>query len=260
MMHKTSGDNKDHEHFFRRHRQLALASARRPSWASCAQAGTAPSTATGPGKGQVGDGAAEVRVLVIGDSSAAGVGADEMGDTLGPRIAARFHSATGKTVAWRNAGANSAVASQLRDYVVPNIEERNFTHVLIAVGTNDAKNFLTRSRFKKGFGGLLYAIHTRWPEARIYWSPVIDMTQVPALPPVLGFILGLRVQIINAMGVQLCRERHATAIEPLPVEGEDGFAIDGFHANKLGYEHWADHASKIMLDETPAPSSSQRSE
>jgi lysophospholipase L1-like esterase len=161
----------------------------------------------------------------------------------------RFHSATGKTVAWRNAGANSAVASQLRDYVVPNIEERDFTHVLIAVGTNDAKNFLSRSRFKKGFGGLLYAVHTRWPEARIYWSPVIDMTKVPALPPVLGFILGLRVQIINAMGVQLCRERHATAIEPLPVEGEDGFAIDGFHANKLGYEHWADHASKIMLDE-----------
>jgi lysophospholipase L1-like esterase len=107
----------------------------------------------GRAKGQVGDGAAEVRVLVIGDSSAAGVGADEMGDTLGPRIAARFHSATGKTVAWRNAGANSAVASQLRDYVVPNIEERDFTHVLIAVGTNDAKNFLTRSRFKKGFGG-----------------------------------------------------------------------------------------------------------
>ncbi len=132
--------------------------------------------------------------------------------------------------------------------------------MLIAVGTNDAKNFLTRSRFKKGFGGLLYAVHTRWPEARIYWSPVVDMTRVPALPPVLGFILGLRVQIINAMGVQLCKERHATAAEPLPLVHPDGFAIDGFHANKLGYEHWADHVSKFMLGEAQAPSSSQKSE
>jgi lysophospholipase L1-like esterase len=213
----------------------------------------------GRAKGQIGDGKADLRVLVIGDSSAAGVGADEMNDTLGPQIAARFHEATGKAVAWRNAGANSAVASQVRDYVVPNIEERDFTHVLIAVGTNDAKNFLSRSRFKKGFGGLLYAAHTRWPDARIYWSPVIDMKSVPALPAALGFILGLRVQIINAMGVQLCRERHATALEPLPVENWTGFAVDGFHANKLGYLHWANHVSRIMLDEEPAPSSLQRS-
>lgn len=215
---------------------------------------------SGKAKGQIGKGEAELRLLVIGDSSAAGVGADEIGDTLGPLLATRFNAATGKTVAWRNAGANSAVASQLRDYVVPNIEERDFTHVLIAVGTNDAKNFLTRSQFKKGFGGLLYAVHTRWPEAQIFWSPVIDMTSVPALPPTLGFILGLRVRIINAMGTQLCTERHAVAIEPLPVENADGFAIDGFHANKLGYEHWADHVSKFMLGEAQAPSSSQRSE
>lgn len=215
---------------------------------------------SGRTKGKIGDGQAEIRLLVIGDSSAAGVGAGEMDDTLGPQIAARFHTATGKTVAWRNAGANSAVASQVRDYVVPNIEEHDFTHVLITVGTNDSKNFLTRSRFKKGFGGLLYAVHTRWPEARIFWSPVIDMTRVPALPPVLGFILGLRVQIINAMGVQLCRERHAIATEPLPLVHPDGFAIDGFHANRRGYEYWAEHLVKIMLGEAPAPSSLQRSE
>lgn len=215
---------------------------------------------SGRTKGTIGEGQAELRLLVIGDSSAAGVGADNVDSTLAPQIATRLNAATGKTVAWRIAGANSAVASQLRDYVVPNIEERDFTHVLITVGTNDAKNFLTRSQFKAGFGGLLYAVHTRWPEARIYWSSVIDMNLVPALPPVLGFILGLRVQIINAVGVQLCRERHAIAIEPLPVENADGFAIDGFHANKLGYEHWADHVCKFMLGEAQAPSSSQRSE
>lgn len=215
---------------------------------------------SGPSKGQIGKGQAEFRLLVIGDSSAAGVGADEIDETLGPQIAARIHKATGKSVTWRNAGANSAVASQVRDFVVPNIEERDFTHVLITVGTNDAKNFLTRSRFKKGFGGLLYAAHTRWPEARIFWSPVIDMAHVPALPPALGFILGLRVRIINAMGVQLCRERHAVATKPLPELNPDGFAIDGFHANRLGYDYWANHVAGIMLDEEPAPSSSQKSE
>lgn len=211
-------------------------------------------------KGQIGEGEAGTRLLIIGDSSAAGVGADQIGDTLGPQLAALLHEATGRPVAWRNAGANSATAAQVRDYVVPHIEERDFTHVIIAVGTNDAKNFKSRSAFKKGFGGLLYAIHARWPDAEVFWSPVIAMADVPALPSSLGFILGLRAQIINAMGVQLCRERNATAITPLPVEGPGGFAVDGFHANALGYKHWAQHIARFIQDESPAPSSSQRSE
>jgi len=211
-------------------------------------------------RGQIGVGEAEIRLLIIGDSSAAGVGADKVEDTLGSQLAAILNQASGKTVAWRNAGANSAIAAQVRDHVVPHIEERNFTHVIIAVGTNDAKNFKTRSAFKKGFGGLLYAIHARWPDAEVFWSPVIAMPDVPALPASLGFILGLRAQIINAIGVQLCRERNATAIPPLPVEGPEGFAIDGFHANALGYKHWAQHIARFIRDESPAPSSLQRSE
>jgi hypothetical protein len=91
----------------------------------------------------------------------------------------------------------------------------------------------------------------------VYWSPVVAMADVPALPPSLGYILGLRAQIINAMGMQLCRERTATTLEPLPIEGPEGFAVDGFHANALGYRHWAEHIARIIQAETPAPSSSQ---
>jgi lysophospholipase L1-like esterase len=211
-------------------------------------------------KGQAGEGAAEIRLLVIGDSSAAGVGAERVEETLGPQIAAILHETTRKPVAWRNAGANSAVAAQVRDYVVPHIEERDFTHVIITVGTNDAKNFKTRSAFKKGFGGLLYSIHARWPDAKIFWSPVVAMQDVPALPSTLGFILGLRVQIINAMGLQLCRERNATALDALPLEGPEGFAVDGFHANAIGYRHWAQHVAGLIPGETPVPSSLQKSE
>ena len=210
--------------------------------------------------GQAGNGKAEIRLLIIGDSSAAGVGADRMEDTLGPQLATILNHVTGKSVTWRNAGANSAIAAQVRDHVIPNIEERDFTHVIVTIGTNDAKNFVTRSAFKKGFGGLLYAVHARWPEAKVYWSPVVAMPDVPALPASLGFILGLRAQIINSMGAQLCRERNATALEPLPVGGPEGFAIDGFHANALGYEHWAQHIARFIQDEAPAPSSLQRSE
>ena len=206
--------------------------------------------------GRIGDGTPAWRLLVMGDSSAAGVGAERVSDTLAPQLAQIIHLRTGETVSWRAAGANSAIASEIRDHIVPNIEARDFTHIVLTVGTNDMKNYVSKRQFKKGFGSLLYAIHARWPQATVIWSPVIDMRDVPAMPYLLGRILRLRTQIINGMGVRLCRERQAIAATPLPIRDPSGFAVDGFHASAAGYRYWAEHLAGFILDERAPPASS----
>lgn len=214
----------------------------------------------GPARGQAGGGQPHLRILVIGDSSADGVGAATVEQTLAPQIAGFLHENTGRSVSWRRAGANSAIAAQIRDHVVPHVEERDFTHIFLLVGMNDMKNYLTAGSFKKGFGGLLYALHTRWPEAQIVWSPVIEMTSIPALPPFLAFILGLRRKLLDNTARNLCRERHVFVAPVLPVEGSDGFAEDGFHANAAGYEHWARHLATFIPGGREPPASSPRRE
>jgi hypothetical protein len=195
-------------------------------------------------KGQIGDGPALIRVLVIGDSSAAGVGAEKIEDTLGPQIAAHLHQATGKPVMWRNAGANSAIAAQVRDYVVPHIEERDFhsrgadrrhqrrqefsqpgavqeglwrvactpPHSL----ARSADLLVSRHRHEQGSGAAAVAgVHSRvqGPDHKCHGRPALPGTV-----------------------------RHRPC--PLPIENcQTGFAVDGFHANKLGYQHWANHIS-----------------
>ncbi|MDA4847083.1 SGNH/GDSL hydrolase family protein [Hoeflea poritis] len=191
----------------------------------------------------------DYRILVLGDSSAAGVGADRLEDTIGPQIAAVLHERTGATVAWHRAGSNSAICEQLRDLVVPNLERHDYTHVIIAAGTNDAKNFLTARRFKRGFGGLLYAVKAKWPEATIIWSPVIDMRTVPALPPLLAQILEMRVRIINRVGRQLCPERFAIAAPRLQPPDSSGFSSDGFHAGASGYRYWAELLAQTVIEQ-----------
>lgn len=208
--------------------------------------------------GRIGDGAPAWRFLLIGDSSAAGVGVDRVADTLAPQLAQIVHLQTGEAVSWRAAGANSAIASEIRDHIVPNIEARDFTHIVLAVGTNDMKNYVGKRQFKKGFGSLLYSIHARWPQATVIWSPVVDMRDVPAMPWLLARIMRLRTQLINGMGTRMCRERQAIAATPLPIRGPGGFAVDGFHANAAGYRFWAEHLSGFILDEpAPPPSSLQ---
>ena len=189
-----------------------------------------------------------LRLLVVGDSSAAGVGVADVSDTVGAQLASILHQRTGKSVSWRNAGANSAICAEIRDHVVPHLERLDYTHIVIAAGTNDAKNFLTAKRFKRGFGGLLYAVHAKWPDARIIWSPVIDMRTVPSLPPLLARILQMRASIINRVGRRLCPERFAVAAPQLHPHDPSGFSQDGFHAGAGGYRYWAELLAETILE------------
>ena len=207
--------------------------------------------AAGPATGAVDGDEPALSLLVLGDSSAASVGIVQSGNGLAAQLAALLAASTARAVRWRAAGFNSATSGQLRDHVVPNLPPDPWTHIVLAVGTNDVKNFHTLPRFKKEFGGLLYALRAKWPEARIAWQPVIALTDVPALPPALARLLETRASAINALGTRLCRERGALPAMRLAVtDATAGFSSDGFHASEAGYRAWAEHLLPFVIGES----------
>ncbi len=209
--------------------------------------------APGPEGGKLEGKEPGMALLVLGDSSAASVGIERSENGLAAQLARLVSTRSSVAVRWRAAGFNSATSGEIRDHVVPNLAPSPWTHIVLAVGTNDVKNFHSVSRFKKEFGGLLYALRARWPTARIIWQPVIAMTDVPALPSALARILEIRARAINAMGERLCNERGAIAAARLPVlDKAAGFSSDGFHASEIGYRGWAEHLLFYLLDK-PAP-------
>lgn len=191
-----------------------------------------------------------VALLVLGDSSAASVGIESSEDGLAAELARLISERTGRAVVWRAAGFNSATSGQIRDHVLPNLAPEPWTHIVLSIGTNDAKNFHTAARFKREFGGLLYALRAKWPEARVVWSPVVEMNLVPALPPLLGTILEIRAGIVNRTGAALALERGAVPAMRLPIlDPAAGFSSDGFHASEAGYAAWAAHLLPLVLGE-----------
>lgn len=189
-----------------------------------------------------------VELLVLGDSSAASVGIGRTEKGMPAQLASLIHDRTGRAVNWRAAGFSSAVSGQLRDFVIPNLAPDPWTHIVLSVGTNDAKNFHSAPRFKRDFGGMLYALRAKWPQARIVWSPVVEFTRVPALPPMLGRILEIRAGVMNRLGARLCSERGAVAATRLPIlDPRAGFSSDGFHASEAGYQAWAEHLMPFVL-------------
>ncbi|WP_027166619.1 SGNH/GDSL hydrolase family protein [Mesorhizobium sp. WSM3224] len=204
--------------------------------------------AQGPVMHEIAGKAPAISLLVLGDSSAASVGIEQSEYGLAAQLAGLIAKRTGSTVRWRAAGFNSATSGQIRDHVLPNLSADPWTHIVLAIGTNDTKNFHAVPRFKKEFGGLLYALRAKWPEARVVWSPVLEFTRAPAMPPLLGRILEIRAIEMNRMGARLCNERGAIAAARLPITNpEAGFASDGFHASAAGYRAWAEHLLDFVL-------------
>ena len=180
-----------------------------------------------------------IKLLLVGDSSAAGVGVDDINHSLGGQLAKLLANRSGRPVETKIAGCNSATAGQIRDYAVPNISPVDFTHVVLNIGTNDAKNFHTGRQFCNDFGTLIYALKTRFPEAKIIWSSILDLSTIAILPSPLNKILGIRSREMRARGEVLCYERGVEIPEGDWDPSVENFSRDGFHASKKGYYEWA---------------------
>lgn len=97
--------------------------------------------AQGPVMHEIAGGQPAVWLLVLGDSSAASVGIEKSENGLAAQLAVLISQRTGRAVRWRAAGFNSATSGQIRDHVLPNLSADPWTHIVLAIGTNDTKNF-----------------------------------------------------------------------------------------------------------------------
>ena len=200
----------------------------------------------GPHGGHLPGAGKPVRLLVIGDSSAASVGVSHTRDGLAARISEAIHERTGRPVTYVAFGNNSAIAEDVRDHVVPHLPDEPFTHIIVSVGANDAKNFHSAKRWKKGFGTLLYALRTRYPEACIVWSRLFEFSKLPAVPRSLGWVLDLRRIVVCRIADELCVERGAHAAPFMPIRHPSGLSLDGFHASARGYRAWGNHLGAFI--------------
>ncbi len=189
-----------------------------------------------------------INLLVIGDSSAASAGIAVRADGLASQLARQLNEKTGRAVHYTTSGHHGAVSEEIRDFVVPNTKWQDYSHIVIALSTNDIKNFHTVRRWVRGFGGLLFALHARFPLAQIWWMNPFDFRYVPRLAQPLTTILNLRAYLFSRAGSELCEERGAHATPALTNIKPGDFCPDGFHAGEKGFQKWAEQLSTYMVE------------
>lgn len=202
--------------------------------------------AAGPREGQAGVGEPVLRVLVVGDSAAAGVGVANQGQALAAQLAGALSEALRGPIGWQlvaQSGVNTAECRALA--AQSNLQQADV--VVTVLGVNDVSSQTTAARFPQGLS-LLWADLRQRTGAR--WAVVCGVPPMhlfPAIPQPLRWYLGRYAAWLDRAGRRWA-EQEGLGYCPVDWKAEEGFvAADGFHPGQALYPLWAQRLAGLIV-------------
>ncbi len=204
--------------------------------------------AGGPTQGSVGDGG-QVRLLAVGDSIIAGVGASELAKALVGQTAAAVAASKDCCVAWRALGVSGYDSNRVLEQLVPDLEGDAFDYIIVSVGVNDITGLTSIHNWRRNLALLLRELRTHSPRAVIAVAGMPPLHGFPLLPQPLRAAFGLRGKVFDDIAKKVIDE-HPDALH-IPVEFEahpDKFAPDGYHPSEESYAEFGRHMADGLLE------------
>lgn len=204
--------------------------------------------AKGPRTGRHGNGP-HLRLLLVGDSSAAGVGVEHQSNALIGQIASTL--APQVDVSWQVVAKSGSTASSTLRLLQATAPARCDVAV-VALGVNDSKNGVRVTRWRRDYAQLMRSLHEDQGARDIYVSALPDFTQFPLLPRPLRDILAWRAQLLDDELRTLCRKQpHVHYVQLDAKLNSADIARDGFHPGPSIYAQWGRGiGARILQDYT----------
>lgn len=190
----------------------------------------------GPRSGQAGIGT-PLRLLVAGDSAAAGVGAATQHEALAGRLVAELSAH--RALEWQLEARTGYTTADAHDHLAALPEDR-FDVVVLSLGVNDVTRGIGRARWLTRQAALADLVRERFAARALLFTALPPMHLFPALPQPLRWYWGARARDFNvALADWLAHrpDRHLVAPDFRP--DREHIARDGFHPGPAAYAAWA---------------------
>ncbi len=210
---------------------------------------TAPrfTPAGGPKAGTCGEGE-EVRLIAIGDSIIAGVGASELSKALVGQTAAALATLRECRVEWQAVGVSGYDSRKVIDKLLPKLPEDAADYLVVSVGVNDITGLTTLDSWRRNLSLLLQALRAHSPDASIAVAGMPPMHGFPLLPQPLRAVIGMRARSFDAATRTVVNEYPASIHVPLDFEPQaHKFAPDGYHPSEESYVEFGRHMADGLL-------------
>lgn len=195
--------------------------------------------AAGEKHGKYGDGDA-AKLLVIGESTVAGLGARTHETALAGQFARALSAHIRRAVEWHVVGKNGVTARQVIDELVPQIPDERFDHILVGLGGNDVLKLSSPRKWRRDMTKLLGLLRERNSDAMIFLSNCPMIVASPIMPQPIKTILWELSKMHDANIRELTTSMERVFYYPQPVGfRSEGFFADGIHPSEQGYADWA---------------------
>jgi lysophospholipase L1-like esterase len=201
-----------------------------------------PCSGTAPGDG------IPLDLIVLGESTVAGVGASTHERGLTGQTASALARRTGRSIRWRAIGLSGATARDAHRELVPQLAGSRADALIIVLGVNDVAGWHGVSRWTRDVEQLLAGVRGQLASSVIILPGVPPFQYIPAFPQPLRSALGVRARLLDRAYSDLARTHsrviHVSSQFKLDREF---FCQDGFHPSESGYAAWGEQLAEAII-------------
>ena len=208
----------------------------------------------GPRRGRLGHGGVALRVLIAGDSSAAGVGVAHQDQALAGHLSRALHQQAGRPVHWslhaKSGLTTREVHELLRRQPTPRAEV-----AVVVTGVNDVIDLVPPSRALKQRAALADWLLAERGVTHVVFAPLPPVHRFPLLPQPLKRVMGDDARRHDDAVARWAATRRDVSHVPIRFElGPEAMAADGFHPGEPVYracgEALAAHIATLQKEHT----------
>ncbi|AHM59039.1 hypothetical protein D770_03860 [Flammeovirgaceae bacterium 311] len=207
----------------------------------------------GDTEGLVEKGTGELQLLVLGESTVEGIGADSFEKTLSVKLAETLARESGQSVSWKAVGKSGATAKTSLQHLlplVPHLERYDIT--VLVLGANDSFALTSPLAWVKHIDGIVQKLRQKQPHALVYLASLPPVGSFPALPQPTRWVLGQCNRLLRLASKIYARDQQRVIHSQALFENRKHLLCsDGIHPSEQGYKKWAEAIAEELLPFMP---------
>ncbi|MEJ6403727.1 SGNH/GDSL hydrolase family protein [Yoonia sp. 2307UL14-13] len=202
----------------------------------------------GERSGQVGDGP-PLRILILGDSSAAGVGVEMQDQALLGHVTRGLSPVA--SVSFELIAKTGARTGDVLEWL-PDVPDGPYDVVVTALGVNDVTKAVPLRRWLHQQETLITRLRQDFGARRIVVSGLPPVSQFPLLPQPLRWTVGRRAEMFDRALVGLVSSHDDCVYLKADMElDHSNMSPDGFHPGPEVYARWAEKVVAAVMADPP---------